>query len=841
MTAGQGDVFFEEAVGSINPLETLNIQRVNEFGIGLASGNNISLKNFSGNTLRISTLGNITIDAVDDLSSQIFAQSFDGDAIIIGTQGDISLTDSVIGSGREEIQLTALSGSITLDNSTINSGSDGARLDARSIEILNDSELRSRETLNLSASSVDNILNTSSVDNILNIRDSELITQNLLISSPNGLINIENSQIQDLDGFSGLEGRYKFNARAIDIRNNSTLQPLGLLSLEATESITLESSRLSTSQDLELLANNSINITDNANPLIVKADNNILIRGEESINIQSLENPQSALISGNNITLASDGTIIGQGRFLNSGDFSILTLSGGSGNLIYTPISSNGIISSGGNISFGSYTGSALKVEAGGDIRVNGDISITRSNTELQGTDSDIVILNADSALILRAGLSDFNSEGTLPGLNERRNETNILPSRILGDTDTTFSSSGAPPLGGNIIVGNIETENGPVILSALGNIRTGNISTDGDMLRGSIEDESFGGYVNLSADGNIQVETIDTSGSDGGDITINAGGTFRAVGAFLAEDFRIDGTREADSIEGAQFINIYLLTSIDATGGSQGGANIDIQHSARTLTVGPVFQSDSNGEFIFRQVFREEDSMNLLEDENGNVILGAPVFPVDDNGSLVYRTDRTEADTEVSPVLAITMPFSSTEASFTAGAITVNQDNEGKTNSVRDNVSVGAGTIAIGNINLSSNYEPDDNPGGGGTDGGGDSSDTTAELPNITDFETRPEEGAITQETCSLTNSSNTDDEFSSNTDDEFNERSQDSATRTIDKPCVRTTPENLLTIPINDVSSDNICNATEIVTRENGAEMISSSCQIEHRDSPPSIFESL
>jgi hypothetical protein len=87
-----------------------------------------------------------------------------------------------------------------------------------------------------------------------------------------------------------------------------------------------------------------------------------------------------------NLSLISNGTITGNGRFISGGNFSALNLAGEPGNFTYNPINENGIISSNGNVSFANYTGVSLKVEARGSIS-GGDITITGPNTSLTGTD----------------------------------------------------------------------------------------------------------------------------------------------------------------------------------------------------------------------------------------------------------------------------------------------------------------------------------------------------------------------------------------------------------------------------------------------------------------------
>lgn len=115
-------------------------------------------------------------------------------------------------------------------------------------------------------------------------------------------------------------------------------------------------------------------------PTVIQAAGNLSIRGDQGIDILTLNHPDSGFQSGGNLSLVSDGVISGDAHFASGGNFSILNLSGQAGNLIslYDPI-----ISSDGDVTFGSYTGVSLKVEAKGSITVNGDITITGPDTTL--------------------------------------------------------------------------------------------------------------------------------------------------------------------------------------------------------------------------------------------------------------------------------------------------------------------------------------------------------------------------------------------------------------------------------------------------------------------------
>jgi len=375
--------------------------------------------------------------------------------------------------------------------------------------------------------------------------------RDLIVQAQDNLV-VENSSLR--------AGRnINLQGQSITVQGNSNLQAQGDLTLQAQGTLTLADSQLYSLGNMQLLgqgAQGSMKIQDStANPLIVRTGGNLNIQGDQEVNIQALTRPQSVFQSNGNLNLVSNGTITGNGRFVSGADFSTVNLAGEPGNFSDNPISSNGIISSNGNVSFGNYTGVSLKVEARGSIS-GGDITITGSNTSLSGTDPDIAILSSLPTLILRAGLTELPNNPT------------VTPDQSITEGGATFTSSAGSPSAGNIKVGTIDVtrsedgrviEGGRVILSATGNIETGNITTDaisaltspggvarnilelngtvelstvGNITTGKINTRAFAAansFVSLSSTaGNIQVEAIDT-GPGGLDVT--AFGLFRVTG----------------------------------------------------------------------------------------------------------------------------------------------------------------------------------------------------------------------------------------------------------------------------------------------------------------------
>ena len=179
-----------------------------------------------------------------------------------------------------------------------------------------------------------------------------------------------------------------------------TVQELSAKSavLSANQNLTLRESQLSTTGNLQLLAQDTVRIRDSeTNPFLAKAGEDLYIQGDLKIDILALNHPETPFQSGGDLTLVSDGDISGDAHFSAGGNFSLLNLQGEPGNFLseYDPI-----ITALGDVEFGDYTGVALKVEAIGSIE-GGDIEITGPDTNLSGSDPDIPTLTSSPALIL--------------------------------------------------------------------------------------------------------------------------------------------------------------------------------------------------------------------------------------------------------------------------------------------------------------------------------------------------------------------------------------------------------------------------------------------------------
>jgi filamentous hemagglutinin family protein len=449
-----------------------------------------------------------------------------------------------------------------------------------------------------------NLVRISSPGNVLNLEIQPIAAG----SQPNNWTLPVASLPQLLTG-SGDVG----NATSITVNSDGTVQLSGSgigvdsgdvvarevtakeATLLANHNLTLVESELRTTGDLNLIAQDTGRVRDSvAKPFIAQAGGNLYIRGNQSIDILALNHPETPFQSGGNLSLVSNGDISGDAHFASGGSFSILNLSDGPGNFVslYDPI-----ISSNGDVTFGNYTGVALKVEATGSITA-GDIIITGPDTALVGTDPDIPTLTSSAALILRAGVAQLTNPANVPQFSG----------------GATFTSPGQPTLPGSITVGGIRTEDGPVILSAVGNISQGNLNPDSlvpiSTTTGDIEITSSGGILTLgpiNGVGDVTLNAagdIDLSDNEGmGTVNITSSGGSIDSGDLIGVSGNVTLNAAGDITIGSDNIGTLggdiRLTSGGAISIGDGivseGGNITL-NAAGDITPGPIYTGEETG-----------------------------------------------------------------------------------------------------------------------------------------------------------------------------------------------------------------------------------------------------
>jgi|GEM_PF-1226448 len=566
----RGDVTIRGAIGNTNPLGTLRIENFQ------AEGKSVSFGDINGEFVDVASAGNVTVNAIGNLAVSQHILTENG-TIQLTAKGDISLSNysylqAGMGVGTGDINLIAggnlkLAGgrflnlkssrnvslqgqSIAVTDGTVRAGFGGtlkAQATSGTLEI-KDTTLEAGGEIRLEALQGNLTLNN--------------VPMRGIFYAPTPQDIILNAQSLNIQGNSQLQANRDLKAQIQgDLTvENSQLQAYQDLTLQTSTNLTAKGSQISAGRDLKLLAQGTagqVRVEDTTKPSLIRATNNVTLQGDQGIEINALGRPQSVFESGaltltptgGNISLISNGQVTGNGRFISKGNFSVLTTSNTPGKFLYTPINAPGIISSAGDINFGDYSGTSLKVEAGGNIN-GGNIEITGANTTLSGTDSDVAILSSAPSLILRAGLTKLRqTPDVLPSITELRNTPSVPSSQIEGTSFTTTekASNSARINVGNIRIattlnktGAVVSTNGSdaVILTAPSNIKTGAINTNG------------GSVALSSAVGNITVDTINAANNsgglqNGGSVDIFAPkGLFRAVSSF---DFKFQGASNSN------------------------------------------------------------------------------------------------------------------------------------------------------------------------------------------------------------------------------------------------------------------------------------------------------
>lgn len=272
------------------------------------------------------------------------------------------------------------------------------------------------------------------------------------------------------------------------------------ITVDAGGDIDLDRGSWVATNDISLTAGRTLLLRDYPDTeLIIDANGLLTLQGNERIRLEMDNDMASLLESNGDLTLRSDGVIVANAILNAGGDVLLLDLADMPNALSST--SANTLISSDGNVTFGNYTGLALKVEAQGSIN-GGSITIVAPNPALAGGDPDIALLNSLPALVLRAGETPQNPLNT--------------PTASGGTTFDSIAPANSPA---NITVGDIDTSvvlgpGGPVILSATGNITTGNINTEtAEVAEDDFETPPFrGGFVDITAGNSVTTQSITTS-----------------------------------------------------------------------------------------------------------------------------------------------------------------------------------------------------------------------------------------------------------------------------------------------------------------------------------------
>ncbi len=314
-------------------------------------------------------------------------------------------------------------------------------------------------------------------------------------------------------------------------------------------------------------------------------------------------------------------------HFRSGSNTSIVDLSGKPANFIslYDPIFTqpNDYIS-------GGYTGASLKVDTTsgtGSITFNGGISITSPDAAFANASpgTDEFILATSRSIILRSG--------------------------------------GNIQVGGIYNYNNLPNNVGPIIMQATGNIQAGVISVY------NIAGDA--GYISLSAGGNISTKGLlanNISGNGvGGDITVNAGGSFTFI---------------AGNTPGAENITTFA---------PNGGGNITIKAKNDISIACATYWS-------CLETVSKDNGVIKANGNSGNVSI------ISEQGSIIFQTPRS---IDTSNNASVGIPGSvnlQARGDITVGQISTNSKEPSKSDGANINITSVNGTINTGQIDATSN-----------------------------------------------------------------------------------------------------------------------------------------
>ncbi|MDX2099713.1 MAG: CHAT domain-containing protein [Leptolyngbyaceae cyanobacterium bins.59] len=362
----------------------------------------------------------------------------------------------------------------------------------------------------------------------------------------------------NLGGATGLtveNGVVQITGSGLTVQNgdgvvrNATAQTA---TLWADRNLTLFGSQLQTSGDLNLFANQTIQIRDSVTtPFIAQAGGRLYLQGNQGIDIFALNHRGSGFYAGGDLVLRSSTPVGGDAHYWTGGNFRIEQLDGSLGGLFspYDPI-----IRASGDVTFASYTGASLHILAGGSVTITGNVTITAADTTgnalvetiggitIDGTSQPTLDVRAGTTVFGTPGVSGTGAFTPAPGLGGTPTGSNItigsigsltgidIPDRVVFLTNQYFPNSNLP-------AGTIQVGNGGVAIDSDGGTgRAGTVTIDsrgGVTINGSLSAQSATGNAGTisitSQTGDINVTSgllaADSGAGNGGGINFRAAG----------------------------------------------------------------------------------------------------------------------------------------------------------------------------------------------------------------------------------------------------------------------------------------------------------------------------